>query len=672
MRFTGLMLGWLIGGLGLAAACPGAGGPVGPEPKAAGTSGVSQTPLPRAILLADPDRAEPKLSPDGQWVSFLSEFEGAINVWVAPVDHPDQARVVTRQAQDVYRYNWAHTSEHILFLLDEPDLASWRIMCTDLRTNACLDLTPFKGAQPKVVALSPDRPREALVQVNNRAPELRDLYVVSLDDASMRLVRAAPPGVVGWVVDRQWEVRFGVSFDETGSQRLIDPQTMGEALTFGPEDSVTSGAIGFHQDGVTLFAKDSRGRDTGALVAIDCRTMTARPVAADARADLEEVIRDPRTGEVDAASFRYLKREWVVLNPALKDDFEALAALGDGEIEILSRSNDDSRWLVGVVDDDGPDWFYLYTPADRRARRLFSSSDALAGLKLAPMRDVVIPARDGRTMTGYLTLPPDRTDAGAAAPRSPAPMVMLIHGGPWARDQWSYNGVHQLLADRGYAVLSVNFRGSTGFGKDFVNAGDREWGKAMQDDLVDAAHWAIAKRVTTAGSIGLMGSSYGGFAAISALIDHPELFACGVTASAPVDLNTLMQSIPAYWRPLVSLFKQRVGDWTTPEGQAMLRKCSPVHRCEALRRPLLAAHGKDDPRVRLEETRQVVRAAQSQGGEGVLVVFDHEGHGLVRTENIIAFYALAEEFLARHLGGRAEPPGQALGRSSGTVVGAGR
>jgi dipeptidyl aminopeptidase/acylaminoacyl peptidase len=434
-----------------------------------------------------------------------------------------------------------------------------------------------------------------------------------------------------------------------------------ELARWTAEDAITSGPIGFSRDGSTLYVEDSRGADTAGLYAL---TTTGAPedwryelLARHERADVSGVVIDPRTGRPQAAAFDHARRVWQVIDSTVQADFDYLKTVADGEMDIISRDHADQHWVIVYNRDDGPREYYLYDRSARRAEFLFNDRPALAGLRLSKMKPVSIRARDGLELVSYLTTPVH------LEPRR-LPTVLLVHGGPWARDQWGYNSLHQWLANRGYAVLSVNFRGSTGFGKAFVNAGTREWSAAMHDDLIDAVNWAVSQGVADPDRVAIMGGSYGGYATLVGLTFTPEFFAAGVDIVGPSNVRTLLESIPPYWEPVRALFEHRVGSLSNPE---YLESISPLARVDAICRPLLIGQGKNDPRVKEAESRQIVEAMQAKSLPVTYVVFPDEGHGFARPENSMAFFAVTEAFLAQHLGGRAEDVGSALQASSAQI-----
>lgn len=427
---------------------------------------------------------------------------------------------------------------------------------------------------------------------------------------------------------------------------------------------MTTRPVDFDREGDSLFALDSRGRDTAALVRMHMGTGEIEVLGESPKADVYRVMSHPTEKTIEAYAVSYLKPEWKVLDDSVRADLDVLREVDRGELYVTSRSLDDRFWVVLFVPDDGPGRFHLYDRETKETRFLFTNQSALEGRPLVRMHPRVIEARDGLPLVSYLSLPPGSDPNGDGKPETPVPLVLHVHGGPWARDAWGYDPIHQWLANRGYAVLSVNFRGSTGFGKTFINAANREWADAMQDDLVDAVAWAVKERIADPERIAISGGSYGGYATLVGMTKTPETFACGVDIVGPSNLVTLLESMPPYWKPMVDMFKRRVGDPSTEEGLADLLRRSPLTHAARIQRPLLIGQGANDPRVKQAEADQIVDAMQAKDLPVVYVLYPDEGHGFQRSENRLSFFAVMEVFLAPILGGRAEPLGDALEGSS--------
>jgi dipeptidyl aminopeptidase/acylaminoacyl peptidase len=434
------------------------------------------------------------------------------------------------------------------------------------------------------------------------------------------------------------------------------------------EDTLTTSPVGFNKAGDAVYMLDSRGRNTAALTSLALDSGAQVVLAEHPQADIDGTMVHPTEKHIQAAASTYDRKQWQILDVTITHDMAYLRQVSAGDIEVISRTLDDSVWIVAYIVDDGPLRYYRYDRETRRATYLFSNRQALDGLMLAKMHAVVITARDGFNLVSYVSLPvgSERED-DPQRPVTPLPMVLLVHGGPWARDAWDFNLWHQWLANRGYVVLSVNFRSSTGLGKDFINAGNHEWGAKMHDDLLDAVAWATQQGIADPERIAIMGGSYGGYATLVGLTFTPETFACGIDIVGPSNILTLLESIPAYWQPQIELLAKRIGDHRTEEGKSFLAERSPLSYVDRIQRPLLIGQGANDPRVKQAESDQIVQAMLAKGIPVTYVLYPDEGHGFARPENNLSFNAIIEAFLAQYLGGRFEPLGEDLAGSSTTV-----
>jgi len=626
--------------------------------------------IPRAVFFGNPEREAPALSPDGQRLLYLAPVQGVLNVWVGPADRPDEARPITQDAlQGIRTALWSAGGDRVLYLQDRGGDENWRLYAVDPATAKAIDLTPYADVRALPVKISDRRPHELVVGMNDRDPAWHDLYSVDVRTGKRRLILKNDQRLSWFVVDDDLKLRFAGRATADGGKELLAPKgkQWQQVFAVGLADERSTEVLGIDAAGTTLYLMDSRGRETAALVARDLETGEEQVLAEHPKAGISDWIEDRKTRRPLAAAFTHLRQEWQALDKTLEADLAALRAVTDGELAVVSQSRDDKRWVVQYQVDDGPACYYLYDRKDRQAKLLFTADAELAAHKLAKMRPVVIPARDGLELVSYYTLPVGADPDGDGLPDAPLPTVLVVHGGPWHRDAWGYSPHHQWLASRGYAVMSVNFRGSTGFTKSFINAGDHEMGRKMHDDLLDAVGWAVDKRITDPARVAIMGASYGGYAALVGLTITPETFACGVDIVGPSNLETLLKSAPPYWVSVVLRFAARWGDINTEEGRALLRERSPLHRASAIKRPLLIGQGANDPRVKQAESDQVVAAMQAGRLPVTYVLYPDEGHGFQRPENDISFTAIAEAFLARCLGGPYQPIGDDFKNSSLTV-----
>ena len=616
--------------------------------------------LSRKVIFGNPDRTAPRVSPSGKQLAWLAPKDGVMNVFVAPATDATKAKPVTDEhGRPIPNFSWAYDDKHILYAIDKNGDENVHVYSVDVATSAVKDLTPFEKTQGRIEKLSDRLPNAVVLGMNDRDAKYHDAYRVDLVSGQRTLLQKNEV-YAEFVIDDAFKVRYAMKSRTDGGMDLMIADGkggFGPFQTISQEDSLTTEPMGFDRSGKTIFMRESRGRDTSSLVALDTTTNKPRVLAEDGRADVGALVFSPIDGHVQAASFDYERRNWKVLDKAIEPDFTYLKTVMDGDMDVLSKSLDDKTWTVGYVVSDGPVRYYLYDRTKKAAKFLFSNRPALEGVKLAKMHPVLIPSRDHKTLVSYLSLPPAADTRGDGKPSQPLPMVLFVHGGPWGRDAWALNGMHQWLASRGYAVLSVNFRGSTGFGKSFVNAGDREWGGKMHDDLLDAVQWATKGGVADQKRVGIMGGSYGGYATLVGLTFTPDVFACGVDIVGPSNLNTLMATTPPYWVSLFEMFATRIGDPRTAEGKKLLTDRSPLSRVAAIQRPLLIGQGANDPRVNQAESDQIVAAMKAKNLPVSYVLFPDEGHGFQRPENRIAFNAVAEIFLAQHLGGVYQPIG---------------
>ncbi len=629
--------------------------------------------IPREVLFGNPEKAMGRMSHDGKWLSFLAPVDGVLNVWVGPIDDPAAAKPVTKEKdRPIGGYFWAYTNRHILYSQDVKGDENFHVWAVDLDSGEIKDLTP-RGADEKVRAeiegVSYKFPKEILVGLNDRDPEYHDVWRMNIETGKKSLVQKNTE-FEGFDIDDDYQIRFASKFTEDGGNELLKPDGKGgwtDFLKIPQADTLTTAIEGFDKTGNVAYLIDSRNRDTGALATLDLKTGEEKIIAEDPRADAGGIMLQPTENTLQAASFTYERIHWDFFDPAVKADFKYLKTVADGDVTVVSRTLDDKEWIVAFLMDNGPVRYYHFDRAARKEKFLFTNRKDLEDWPLQKMHPVVIKARDGLNLVSYLTLPPDAQGASQDRPEKPVPLVLNVHGGPWARDSWGLDPESQLWANRGYAVLQVNYRGSTGFGKKFANAGEKQWAAKMHDDILDAADWAVAQKIADPKKIAIMGGSYGGYETLVGLTFTPDRFACGVDIVGPSNLMTLLKSIPPYWGPALQMFKDRVGDPSTEAGKKLLNERSPLTFADRIERPLLIGQGAHDPRVKQAEADQIVHAMQEKHIPVTYVLFPDEGHGFHRPENNIAFTAVTEAFLARNLGGRYEAIGDAFKGSTITV-----
>jgi dipeptidyl aminopeptidase/acylaminoacyl peptidase len=628
--------------------------------------------IPRKHIFGNPTRTSATISPDGRHLAFLAPRNGVLNVWVSPVNAIGQAKVVTSDTvRPIRSFFWSPDSTRILYVQDKGGNENWMLFGVDHANGKQTTYTDFDKTQVQVVSVSPKAPGQILIGLNNRNPQFHDIHKLDLATGQLALVRQNDE-YGGFEADWDHNLVFGVKQIAGGAIQIDRLDKDGKARPFGTipvEDNLTTQSVAMTADGTTLYLLDSRNRNTSALVALDLASEKASVLGSSDKADVDGVLRDPITGVAEAYSVNYLKNEWTPIGSAVKDDIEFLNREARGQWNVTSRSRDKRLWTVMVDRVSEPVTFYLYDRMAKKLTKLFATRPELEGRQLASMHPVEIKARDGLTLVAYLSLPPGTDKDGNGRPDHPLPMVLNVHGGPWARDEFGYHSEYQWLANRGYAVLAVNYRGSSGFGKSFMNAANLEFAGKMHDDLIDAVNWAVKEEVTTRERVAIYGGSYGGYATLTGLTFTPDVFACGVDIVGPSNLITLIESFPAYWQPfLEGTWYTRVGDPRNEAGRKLLLSRSPITKVDQIRKPLLIAQGANDPRVTQKESDQIVASMKAKGIPVTYVLYPDEGHGFARPENRTSFYAISEGFLAKCLGGRQEPIGSDFAGSSLRVL----
>jgi dipeptidyl aminopeptidase/acylaminoacyl peptidase len=610
--------------------------------------------IPRSVLFGNPERTSPRISHDGSRLGWIAPKDGVLNVWVAPIDESDgvdwaAARAVTDDTdRGIRTFGWAWDGRHLLYVQDVGGDENWRLYDVDLVTGERRDLTPFEKIHAQIIGSSKRRPTEVLVGMNADNPQLHDVYRLDLETGNL-VKEIENPGYAGWVADEDLVVRCALAPLPDGSLDVLvrdsasaDWRTL---LTIPAEDVTSSDVVSFSGDGRSLLMISAAGADTGRLTRVDLATGAATVLAEDPEADVTGAVLDPDTRDPQIVMILKDRMTYVVLDPSVEDDLKAIRGLHPGDPMFLGRDEADQTWLVGFNVDAGSLTFYMYDRASKSGRLLFEARPALSSYTLAAMEPFSFTARDGLEIHGYVTFPPGQG-------RSSLPAVLDVHGGPQVRDSWGYNPEAQWFANRGYLCVQVNYRGSTGYGKAFVAAGDREWGGKMHDDLIDAVSYVTGQGWADPSRVAIYGGSYGGYAALVGAAFTPDVFRCAVDIVGPSNLKTLLETIPPYWAPMIAQLYRRVGN---PETDAeFLWSRSPLSRARDIRIPLLIAQGANDPRVKQAESEQIVAALTEAGIEHEYLLFPDEGHGFAKPENRIRFYTAAERFLARYLGGRYE------------------
>lgn len=607
--------------------------------------------IPRSVILEESERGNPVLSPDGTLIAYSAPHRGVVSLWVKTVGKSDD-RVVTEEADEaIYSCFWQADGKHLLYLKDTDGDENTHLFQTDIRTRQTRDLTPLAGARVRSPIVDIRHPDTLLLHINARDERFFDLYRLDLRTGALILDTANPGDVVRFYADSRMRARVAEVLKPDGSSEVRardDVRSPWKTLiAWGADETYSdaTGVVGFSVDERGVFVVTSLGADAERLIEVDLRSGTTRALSQDAQYNVTEVMVNPARRSLEAVAYEKERTAWIFLDERVREDFDLLRTVRDGDIQIRSRDRKDRDWLVRYGASNRPTAYYHYDRSARKATFLFSEDPKLEDVPLAPKTPVQFRASDGLTVFGYLTLP-------VGVPARDLPLVVRVHGGPWARDFWNLELPVQLLANRGYAVLQVNFRGSTGYGKAYQNAGNLEWGGKVIQDLVDGKNWVVAQGLADPSRVAIMGGSFGGYAALAALAFHPEEFRCGIAMNAMSDLNLFLASMPPSWTVGRARFETHMGK--DPE---LLRRISPLYSADQIVRPLLLMHNANDVRVTKEHANRLAAALRERGKDVTYLLFPNAGHmsGGVPI-NLSRRWAAIESFLAAHLGGRLEPP----------------
>lgn len=625
--------------------------------------------IPRTALFAPAARSAPIISPNGNHVVFLAEHKGAQNIWIAPSRNCADARPLTAETiSSIRQVWWASDGERLIVLKDPTGSEQTGVFSYNTNSGHWICLSPPGDGECRPVVVRSEIEDEILVEFNDRDPAYFDVWRVNIRTGDkQRIVRNER---FTWIhADRFLRPRLAEERCENGFVIFHTAEENGDwrpLIHVPPEDEMLTRpfriyelADPFDETATRIYAMDCRDRNTAALVTWDLETGAAQQIAEDARADATGLVKDAAAHTAIAWTLSYEKPELRALSANAATDLNAVGEQLNKPFSILDQSADGQIWIIAAETSERPRTFMCHDRSTGQTWPLYDARPALTDAGLCPMQPHIIESRDGLKLVSYLTLPEDRSPGHA--------MVVLVHGGPWIRDNWGFDFWTQFLANRGYAVLNVNYRGSQGFGKAFLNAGDKEWGGKMFDDVVDGVRWAIDKRIAEPGKIGIMGASFGGYATLVGMTREPDMFACGIDVFGVSNLISFLATIPQHWKVLREMWERRLGDPNDPIDRKMLAARSPINFIDRLRHPVLIAQGATDPRVVKAESENMTQAIEQSGGEVTYLLYPDEGHSFYQIDNELSFFACAEAFLSKHLGGPREAFGGELSRSSLTV-----
>ena len=619
----------------------------------------------RELFFGDPEISGAQLSPDGRFIAFLKPLKGTRNIWVKTAAEPfEKARPITADTKrPVSSFFWSRDSRVVLYVQDQGGDENYNVYAVDpaappapgADVPAARNLTAAKGVRAFIYAVPKSEPDAIYVGLNDREAAWHDLYKVRISTGERQLLRKNTERLTGWVFDTKDQLRLATRSAENGDTEVLRIDPSGFTKIYACNVFETCSPVQFHKDGARVYMVSNKGAgvDLMRLTLVDVATGAETLVETDPlkRVDIGNAIFSERTDDLIATVYVDDRQRLYFKDPVFEADYRFVEKQLPGrQLNFGSPTADEQRWIVSAGSDVEPGETYLYDRAAKKLTLQYRIYEKLPRAALAPMTSVRYPSSDGLEIPAYLTLPK------GVAPKG-LPAMIVPHGGPWARDTWGYDAFAQFLANRGYAVLQPNFRGSTGYGRRFLDAGNKQWGEKMQDDLTWGVKYLVAQGIADPKRVGIMGGSYGGYATLAGVAFTPDVYAAAVSLVGPSNLITLLDSIPAYWEAGRKLFHERMGDPSTPAGKAQLERQSPLNAAAKIRTPLLVIQGANDPRVNKAESDQIVIALRDRGFPVEYLVAPDEGHGFARPVNNMAAFAAAERFLAAQLKGRFQDGG---------------
>ena len=611
----------------------------------------------REVFFGDPEIAGSQISPDGNYISFLKPFNGVLNIWVKTVEQKfeDAHPLTADTARPIRGYFWSRDSKYILYVQDKGGDENFRIYKVDPAGKGepvptSTDLTPLEKVRAIIIDVPRNKPDEIIIGLNDRDPKLHDVYKLNLKSGERTLIRENKNNMAGWVTDTDGNLKLGIRIMPDGGTEILKLLKDTVESVYQVDNEETVSPVEFTPDGSSFYLLTNKGDDIDKteLLLFNLKNGKTNLIDKDPEdeVDLSNAIFSDITHKLLATVYIGDKQRIYPKDDQFAENYEKLKkAVPEGDYRLNSVSADEKKWIVSVSSDVDPGSTYLFNTETGAAEFLYKSRPELNNDYLAEMKPVSYKARDGMIIHGYLTLP-----KGIEAKN--LPVVMFIHGGPWSRDYWGYNSYIQFLANRGYAVLQPNFRGSSGYGKKYLNSGNKEWGLAMQDDITDGARWLINQGIADPKKISIAGGSYGGYATLAGLAFTPDLYAAGFDIVGPSNIITLLKSIPPYWTPIKKMFDVRVGDMNNTDDLKLLQNVSPFNHAKAITAPLYVVQGANDPRVNKAESDQIVAALRDLGRDVEYMVAPDEGHGFAGLKNRMAMIVAMEKFLSKHIGGR--------------------
>ena len=603
--------------------------------------------IPMKDFFRNPTKVGYSLSPNGEYLAFMQPWENRLNVFVEKIGSGQAVRVTSAKARDISGYTWKG-DKRLVYIQDTGGDENFRLYAVGIDGSNPRDLTPFDKVRAQIIDRLERNENEILVGLNKRDPRIFDVYRINVNTGDMQMIAENPGNYTGWATDWDGKLRIAITTDGVNSTlmfRNTEADKFAPVITTSFKETISP--LLFTPDNRQLYVATNIGRDKTAIVKYDAENKKVlETIYEHPEVDVTTLLSSRKRRIITGVSYVTDKNHYYFIDKQraeLQKDLEH--RLPGYEVRLSGCNLDEDKCLVRTFTDRSLGAYYFYDRKSKDFRKLADVSPWLNDADLVPMKPIKYQSRDGLTIHGYLTLP-------TGMPARNLPVVVNPHGGPWLRDSWGYNPEVQFLANRGYAVLQVNYRGSTGYGRKFWESSFKQWGKAMQDDITDGVQWLIKQGIADPKRVGIYGGSYGGYATLAGLTFTPDLYAAGVDYVGVSNLFTFIKAFPPYWKPYLEMVYEMVGH---PEkDKDLLTAASPVFHSKNIKVPLLIAQGANDPRVNKAESDQMVEALKARGIEVPYLVKANEGHGFANEENRFEFYRAMEEFLAKHLGGRAE------------------
>jgi dipeptidyl aminopeptidase/acylaminoacyl peptidase len=608
--------------------------------------------IPVEDFFKNPEMASFQISPDGKYYSYRAPWESRMNIFVKEVGSDEATRITEQTDRDIQGYFWA-SAERIVYLKDDNGDENFYLVAVDPDGSELTPLTRIEGVRTQIIDDLEEDKDHMIVGLNKRNPQVFDPYRVNINSGELEMIMENPGNITGWMTDHDGKLRVAITSDGVRTSLLYrdsEDEPFESILTTNFKETLSPEFFTF--DNRKLYASSNLDRDKTAIVVFDPKTGKEEKVLyEDSDFDVSGLSYSKKDKKLTAVSYTGIKHKYHFFDEEMKSIHAKLQnEFPEMEIYMVSSNDQEDKFIVRTYGDQSLGDYHLYDKASGELSFIGDPSPWIEEDYMASMTPVKYQSRDGLTIHGYLTLPAGY-DMDSA---KDLPVVVNPHGGPWARDTWGFNPEIQFMANRGYAVLQMNFRGSTGFGRDFWEASFREWGKKMQDDITDGVDWLVEKGIADKDRVAIYGASYGGYATLAGMAFTPDIYACGVDYVGVSNLFTFMGTIPPYWEPYKKMMYEMVGDPENAEDSLMLRSASPVFHADKITAPLFVAQGAQDPRVNVDESDQMVAAMKERGVEVEYMVKANEGHGFRNEENRFEFYRAMEQFLANHLKNVAE------------------